>query len=317
MHWSIDMTRFAQFSHRTRPVTASAAVVVAAGLVFGLAACAPQAVEPTADRQSGVDVTELTVDTSAAALLPKDVAEAGTLVVGVDPTYAPNEFKDPNGAPIGWEIDLIDAAAAKLGLTTDYRVAKFDNIVPSILGEKYDLGLGGYYDTKKRQETLDMIDFFAAGNQFAAPADAPITDELDACGLKVGAQNGGSAALEYLPALQDRCADAGEGAIEVLGYETQDEQTAALKLGRIEAMVSDSPVTSYAVKLSEGEFVASPVFDQVLSGAPVNKDRGEFAEAMRSAIQGLLEDGTYSEILEYWGVEAGAIDEITINASEQ
>ena len=301
----------------TRIASGSAALTAIVCLTAALAGCAPQAVEPTADRQTGVDITTIEVDADAAEMLPEEIVTAGTLVVGVDPTYAPNEFKDKNGAPIGWEIDLIDAAAAKLGLDTDYRVAKFDNIVPSILGEKYDLGLGGYYDTKKRQETLDMIDFFTAGNQFASPADNPIEDELDACGLSVGAQNGGSAALEYLPELQQRCADASKDAIEVLGYDTQDEQTSALTLGRVDAMVSDSPVTSYAVKLSEGKLVGSPVFDQILSGAPVNKDRGEFAEALRSALQELLDDGTYAEILEYWGVEAGAIDEITINGSDQ
>ena len=304
-------------AHRARRAAPGAALVAAAlCLTAGLAGCAPKPVEATADRQTAIDVSQISVDDAAAKMLPAEVTEAGKLVVGVDPTYAPNEFKDKNGAPIGWEIDLIDAAAAKLGLTTEYRVAKFDNIVPSILGEKYDLGLGGYYDTKKRQETLDMIDFFTAGNQFASPADAPITDELDACGLSVGAQNGGSAALDYLPKLQDRCADAGKQPIEVLGYDTQDEQTSALTLGRVDAMVSDSPVTSYAVKLSDGKLVASPVFDQILSGAPVAKNRGEFSEAVRTAIQELLDDGTYGKILSYWGVESGALTEITINASD-
>ena len=103
-------------------------------------------------------------------------------MIGVDPTYAPNEFKDKDGNPIGWEIDLMDAVAAKFGVTTEYRVAKFDNIVPSILGGKYDMGLGGYYDTKKRQETLDLVDFNIAGNQFASPRTSRSPPSLTCAG---------------------------------------------------------------------------------------------------------------------------------------
>ncbi len=298
-----------------KTVTIAAVAALALG---GLAACSSSAPSPekAADRQTAIDVSKISVDDAAAAMLPKEISEAGTLVVGVDPTYAPNEFKDKAGNPIGWEIDIIDAAAAKLGLKTDYKVATFDTIVPNILAEKYDLGLGGYYDTVERQENLDMIDFFSAGNQFASPADKPITDELDICGLKVGAPNGGSAENIYLPELQQKCEAAGKDAIEIMGYDAQDSQTAALNLGSIDAMVSDSPVTSYAVKLSDGKFVGSPIFDEILSGAPVNKDRGEFAESIRTAIEGLLNDGTYTEIMTYWGVEDGAVDAITINASK-
>lgn len=292
-------------------------VIAATAAIALLAGCAPSGGEAAADRQTGVDTATITESAAAIALLPGDVVEAGTLVIGVDPTYAPNEFKDREGQPIGWEIDLMDAMAAKLGVDTDYRVAKFDNIVPSILGAKYDLGLGGYYDTKKRQETLDMVDFFEAGNQFASPADQPIVEELDVCGLKVAAQNGGSAPLTYLPAVNERCAAAGKPAVEILGYDTQDDATAALSLGRVQAMVADSPVVGYAVKMSKADLVTSPVFDSLLSGAPVLKERGTFAEAMKLALDELQADGTYAEILEFWGVESGAIDEIQLNGATE
>lgn len=292
-----------------------ALAAVTAVAITSLAACAPQVDDKKSGDQTGVDLTKITVNKDAAAQVPPEVSKAGKIIIGVDPTYAPNEFKDKNGKPIGWEVDLMNAAAKKLGLETEYRVAKFDNIVPSILGEKYDLGIGGYYDSKMRQETMDIIDFFKAGNQFASPKDKPITEELQVCGMKVGAQNGGSAILDYLPTVQKKCDAAGKGKIEILGYDTQDEQTAALTLGRADAMVSDSPVTSYAVKLSKGKLVGSPIYDEVLSGAIVKKDRGEFAEALRAAVQDLSDDGTYSKLLQYWGVEQGAIDKITINAA--
>lgn len=296
---------------------------LAAGAILGLlVGCAPTvgsatggAVDP--DRKTGVDISTITTSSAAIKLLPAEITKAGTLVIGVDPTYAPNEFKDKEGNPIGWEIDLMDAAAAKLGVTTEYKVAKFDNIVPSILGGKYDLGLGGYYDTKKRQETLDLVDFSVAGNQFASAKANPITSELDVCGMKVAAQNGGSAPLIYLPELDKKCAAAGKKPIEVLGYDTQDDATASLTLGRADAMVADSPVVGYAARLSDGKLVTSDVFDSTLSGAPIAKDRGTFAESMRVALQELMDDGTYQSIFEYWGVEGGVVDKILINGAQE
>jgi polar amino acid transport system substrate-binding protein len=297
---------------RNRTLTVLAAAAVAAVLT----GCSSGAAG-SADRQTALTDLKIEKSSAAAALLPADITKAGKLVIGVDPTYAPNEFKDKDGAPIGWEIDLIDAVAAKLGVKTDYRVAKFDNIVPSILGEKYDMGLGGYYDTKKREETLDMVDFFTAGNQFASPADKPITDELDVCGLKVAVQNGGSAPLVYLPEVDKKCEAAGKEKVTQLGYDTQDDATAAVTLGRADAMVADSPVIGYAAKLSKGKLVTSPIYDSLLSGTPVKKDRGQFADAILAALQDLQKDGSYTKILTFWGVENGALDTMQINGATE
>ena len=299
--------------------------IVLSGMAVGavvalLAACAPTSDAgngKTANRQTGVDVSTIAKSNEAIALLPKEITKAGKLVIGVDPTYAPNEFKDKDGNPIGWEIDLMDAVAAKLGVTTKYRVAKFDNIVPSILGQKYDLGLGGYYDTKKRQETLDLVDFNVAGNQFASAKGNRIDSELDVCGMKVAAQNGGSAPLIYLPALNKECAAAGKAPIEILGYDTQDDATAALTLGRVDAMVADSPVVGYAVRLSKGKLVTSDVYGSTLSGTPMLKNRGTFAKAVQLSLRELMDEGTYLDILKYWGVEDGAIDKIQINGAKE
>lgn len=292
---------------------------LAAGAIIALlAGCTPSTAGGKNDgRQTAVDMSTIAKSSDAVALVPSDIVKAGKLVIGVDPTYAPNEFKDKNGDPIGWEIDLMDAVAAKFGVSTDYRVAKFDNIVPSILGGKYDMGLGGYYDTKKRQQSLDLVDFNIAGNQFASPKDKPITSELDVCGLKVAAQNGGSAPLVYLPELDKQCVAAGKKTIEVLGYDTQDDATAALTLGRVDAMVADSPVVGYAVRLSKGKLVTSDVYDSTLSGTPMKKDRGTFAKAVKLALDELQSEGTYMEILKYWGVETGALDKIQINGAKE
>ncbi|WP_205858620.1 ABC transporter substrate-binding protein [Plantibacter sp. M259] len=257
----------------------------------------------------------VTVDKAAEALLPDDIRQAGKLILGTDATYAPNEFKDANGDPIGWEIELADAMAGKLGLTTDYQVAKFDNIIPSITGGKYDVGLSSFFDTKERQQQVDMVDYFTAGIQWATLAGKSV-DPDNSCGLKVAVQNGTTEALDDVPAKSQACTDAGKPAIEALGYDTQDEATAAVTLGRADAMTADSPVVQYAVQQSDGKLeLSGDVYSTFLYGMPIAKDRGDLGKALQAALQSLMDDGTYGSILSKWGVESGAIDKIDINGA--
>ena len=266
---------------------------------------------------TAVDLSKITVSDEAAAMLPSDIAERGTFVLGVDATYPPNEFKDEAGNPIGWEVDLMNATAKKLGLETDNQVAKFENIIPNIELGKFDSGIAGYYDTIKRQESFDMVDFFWAGNQFGSLKENEIASELDICGQKISVPNGGSAPLYYLPEIEKDCLAAGKDKIEVMGYDTTEEMVAAVTLGRAYAFVADSPVVSYAIKNSKGKLVGSEIYDTMPAGAPFKKGNTELVEAFAAAMQELHDDGTYDEILEFWGVEVGRVDAITVNAGTE
>ncbi|MGO2140079.1 MAG: transporter substrate-binding domain-containing protein [Leucobacter sp.] len=273
--------------------------------------------EPTS-ANTAVDLSKLGVDEAAKALVPEDIAERGTVVVGVDATYPPNEFKDEAGNAIGWEVDMVSAAITRLGLEPELKIAKFENIVPNIELGKFDLGIAGYYDTLKRQQDFDVVDFIWAGNQFASLEKNKIDDELDICGEKIAVPNGGSAPLYYLPEVQKKCDAAGKGTIDTLGYDTTDEMVAAVSLGRAFALVADSPVVSYAVKNAEGKLVGSPIYENMPAGAPFSKKTdGKLAEAFAAALQSMHDDGTYDEILNFWGVEAGRYDKITINAGDK
>jgi len=290
-----------------------APVALAASVALMLTGCVNNT--PTAAPTSSESATAVTKDDAAAALLPADVVESGKLVMGTDATYAPNEYKDADGNPIGWEIELADAMAAKLGLTPEYQIAKFDNIIPSITGGKYNLGLSSFFDTVERQQQVDMIDYYTAGIQWASLADANV-DPDNACGLTLAVQNGTTEALDDGPAKSDACVADGKEPIELLGYDTQDDATAAVTLGRADAMSADSPVTQYAVAQSDGKLItAGEVYSVFLYGMPIAKDNGTMAEALQAALQSLQDDGTYTAILTKWGVEAGAIDGITINGA--
>ena len=118
-------------------------------------------VERVDERDLG-GVTAEKVD-AIANTVPEAIKSSGKLIVGVNIPYAPNEFKDPSGKIVGFDVDLVNAVAATLGLTPEYREADFAKIIPSIQGDTFNIGMSSFTDTKEREQTVDFVTYFSAG----------------------------------------------------------------------------------------------------------------------------------------------------------
>lgn len=253
-------------------------------------------------------------DASLAALVPASVKSRGSIRVGVDASYPPNESKDPNGNAVGWDIDLFNAVAAKLGLKVNYNIASFDTILPNITGGKYDVGVSSFTDTAEREKQVDFVNYYSAGILWASPADKPTVDPSNACGLKVAVESGTTEEQDEVPAKSKQCTDAGKPAISILKFDGQDQATNAVVLGQADAMSADSPITEYAIAKSNGKLkAAGKTFEVAPYGYAVDKG-SKMAVALQKATQALVDDGTYTKILTKWGVNDGALTKITIDA---
>ncbi|MGZ5365946.1 MAG: transporter substrate-binding domain-containing protein, partial [Mycobacterium sp.] len=109
---------------------------------------------------SGTNTSETTTGNTTAAAdkveeiantVPEAIKSSGKLIVGVNIPYAPNEFKDPSGKIVGFDVDLMNAIAGTLGLTAEYRESDFAKIIPSIQGGTYNVGMSSFTDTKERE----------------------------------------------------------------------------------------------------------------------------------------------------------------------
>ncbi len=263
---------------------------------------------------SGGDTPAVGVDAAAVALLPADIKASGKLVIGIDPTYAPNEYKDDAGNPIGWDVDLANAMAAKLGLKADYQISGFDKIIPSITGGTYNIGVSSFTDNAEREKQVDFVNYYNAGIQWAQLIGKTV-DQANACGLTVAVQATTVEETDELPAKSKACTDAGKAAITILKFDKQDEATNALVLGRADAMSADSPITQYAVSQQSAKIeLAGDPFDVAPYGIAVDKG-SKLTQAIQAALQSMMDDGSYKTILDKWGVFSGAVDKITINAA--
>ncbi|MBE7187682.1 ABC transporter substrate-binding protein [Jatrophihabitans endophyticus] len=293
-----------------RPSVRIAAVTAAAALA--LAACASNS-DDTGSGPTGTVTNSVSKQQSLASLVPAKIKSAGKLIVGVNVPYAPNEYVQ-NGKVVGFDVDLMNATAKVLGLTAVYRQADFDKIVPAVKAGTYDIGMSSFTDTKLREKTDDFVDYFSAGILWASPKGKTV-DPNNACGLTVAVQSNTTEQQDQLPALSKACTKAGKKAIRILPFDSQDDATNAVVLGKADAMSADSPITAYAIKQTGGKLQqAGKITEAEPYGWPIAKG-SSLVQAMQKALQSLIKDGTYAAICQKWGVQSGEIKTSTVNGA--
>jgi polar amino acid transport system substrate-binding protein len=286
----------------------AAAAVLMAAVAFGLAACGD-------DDDSSSSATS-TPDTAEIAV-PAAIKSKGTLTVAADATYAPSEFVGTDGKTvIGMDADLAAAIAAKFGLKSKVVNSSFDGIILNLAAHKYDLGMSSFTDTKEREKTVDFVTYFSAGTSFFVKADGgPAIATLDdLCGHKVAVEKGTTQA-DDIAAQTKKCKSAGKAAVKELVFPDQNGANLALSSGRADVGMADSPVAAYQVKQSDGKFkLSGDSYGTAPYGIAIPKDT-DMTEPVLAAVKAIMADGTYTKILDKWGVSAGAITDPAINAA--
>ncbi len=289
---------------------AAALGVVGAGLlVLAMTGCGS---EKSAAPTTGVTPTT-TVDSSLASMVPDAIKADGKILVGSDSTYAPSEFLDTDGKTIiGFDVDVFNAIAAKLGLQTEWQSADFGTLITSVQSGKYEIGVSSFTINADREKQSTMTSYFSAGTQWAQKAGGSL-DPDNACGQHVAVQKN-TVQVDDLTARSKKCTEAGGKAIVIDQYEKQDDATAAVVSGKDAAMLADSPVCAYAVKQQNGKLqTVGNIYDSAPYGYVVPKNDDEFAEAIAGAMDQLIVNGTYREIASKWGLGAGLITDSSVN----
>ena len=257
------------------------------------------------------------VDEALAAKVPDSIKSDGKILIGTDASYAPNEFLDTDGKTvIGFDVDLFNAVAAKLGVKTQWQSATFDAIIPGVQSGKYEMGISSFTINDERKKQVNMVSYFSAGTQWGTKKGNPSGVQPDnACGKKVAVQTNTVQDTDDISSTrQDKCKADGKPAITIDRYQRQDQATAAVVSGKDDAMLADSPVIAYAVKQTNGQLeLLGDIYDAAPYGYVIKKEQTDFAEAVAGAVKALVDDGTYKTILTKWGVDAGAIDNPAVN----
>lgn len=245
-------------------------------------------------------------NSAVAALVPSSAKSKGTLTVAADASYAPNEFIGPDGKTvIGMDADLTKAIGALMGLKVNVVNATFDTIIPGLAAGKYDIGASSFTDTKAREKVVDFVDYFQAGTSFFTKSSggATVTDLASLCGKSVSVESGTTEETDA-KAQSAKCKGS---KINVLVFPTQSAANLALSSGRAVVSMADSPVAAYQVKKSNGAFkLVGQTYGTAPYGLAIPKKSG-LQKAVLAAVQELMKNGQYAQILAKWGVQSGAL----------
>jgi polar amino acid transport system substrate-binding protein len=86
----------------------------------------------------------------------------GKIVAGVDANNKPYSYID-NGKMTGFDVELVRAIAAKLGLSADFRAQDFAGLLPSVANQQVDMAAGSISITKERLKMVDFSDGYLTG----------------------------------------------------------------------------------------------------------------------------------------------------------
>jgi polar amino acid transport system substrate-binding protein len=295
------------------------AALVAGVCALGVAACGSSnnnssSGSSTSTQSSGSSSATSGADAAIAAKVPSAVKSKGTLTVAADATYAPNEFIGNDGKTVeGMDADLAKALAGVMGLKANVTNGTFDAIIPGLAAGKYDLGMSSFTDTKEREKTVDFVTYFSAGTSFYTKAQggATVNGLADLCGKTVAVEKGTTQQSDA-EGQSKKCTGS---KVTVLTFPDQNGANLALSSGRAQIGMADSPVADYQVKKSNGQFklVGQP-YGTAPYGIAIPKNNG-MAPVLKSALDALIKNGTYTKILTKWGIESGAITSPQINGA--
>lgn len=271
-------------------------VAGAAALALGLSACSGSA--------------DATGDT------PSSSAGGDPVVAAADPSLLPYNFLGEDGST--WEginVDLAAALSEQLGRPVEMTSAGFDTIIPGLASGRYDMALTGMFDTKERQQTVDFVDYLLAENNFLTRSDfRDVASMDDLCGEVVGIP-GGALEAGLLADASTACTEAGDPAITVNEFADLDATVLALKSGRIDVTPNDSAANAYILSQSPDDLKTSGGYlNEGYFAAAFPKD-SELTAEVEEAFAAIMADGTYSAILEDWGIPSRALDEPIVNGS--
>jgi polar amino acid transport system substrate-binding protein len=228
----------------------------------------------------------------------------GVLQVGSCLDYPPFESVE-GGDEVGFDVDLAEAVAERLGLTVEWVRADFDTIFTSVAAGQFDMVAAASTITEERQEVVDFSAPYYNSRQALVvntgltPAIAS-TDDIGE-GHTVGVQKGTTGA----DWAKDNLAPQGA---EIKTYQGAPDAFRDLEAGGITAVVNDEPSSADIITDLEGVEIVEPIDTGEKYGFALSKDNPELSAAVNQALAEIIADGTYAEIFGTYfpGVEVPA-----------
>lgn len=213
------------------------------------------------------------------------------LIIGTNANYKPFSYIGMSFEPIGFEIDLINAIAQKVGFEYEIKDMNFDKIIPSIQDESIDIGLSSISITEERKTLVDFSHpYFQTKTVYLKKAsNGKIKDKESLIGKKVSAQK---------ETVFEEIASSIEGA-QIEPFNTPDAGIMNLKQNKIDVVILDLIVANDYLSKNKDlvKFFEEGDGTEGFGMAFVKGKNEALIVKINKALDEIKADGTYDDLL--------------------
>lgn len=236
----------------------------------------------------------------SSAVLAASVMDKDVIWVGTESTFKPFEFRNEKNHIVGFDIDLINTIADKMGKKVEIVDMAFDALIPSLLTGKIDMIAAGMSATPERAKRVAFSDvYYTTPDAFTVKADRTdiaSLDDLD--GKKVSVQLG---------TIQDAFVSKRKG-LEVKRYQKTDDAFREVLLGRVDVACVDGTVTKENLKNNKDYTDTLKVaffhpISQTGMALAMSLEDPELKKNVNAALGEVLSGPAFQELKDKWGIE--------------
>ncbi|MGE5614940.1 MAG: ABC transporter substrate-binding protein [Bacillota bacterium] len=222
---------------------------------------------------------------------------ANVLRVGIDDTYPPMEYRDEKGNLAGFDIEMAQEIAKRLNKEVEFVPTAWSAIFTGLSTGKYDCIISSLSITEERKKTITYTRPYIANNQviIVGKDNTDINSENDLGNKIVAVQMGTTS--------EDSCNEFMKVTPfkEFKKYEGMTQALNELKIGRVDAVVTDLVVGKYFVGNDMESFrLVSTTLPNEPIGIGFDKKNQKLCDEVDKVLKEMMDDGSLKAISEKW-----------------
>lgn len=217
-----------------------------------------------------------------------DIQKGGKLLVATEGAFAPFNYFE-GGKLTGFEVELAEAVAKKMGLGVEWKTLGFDGLLTGLGQDRWDVVIASHGITEERAKAVGfMAPHYCSGGLIVAREDSGIRTAKDLAGKVVAVQTG----TTYLDNVRKVAA-----VKEVKNFPADTDARMAVATGRADAWVSDRFVALETLRKNPGAKLKAGdlLFVERVAAAGAKGNTG-VAQAWNQALAALQADGSYAAL---------------------
>jgi L-cystine transport system substrate-binding protein len=225
----------------------------------------------------------------------EQIKSAGVFKIGTEGTYAPFTYHEPGGALVGFDVEIGQEIAKRLGVKAEFLEGKWDGLIAGLDANRYDAVINQVGITEQRKQKYDFSEPY-----IASKAALIVRGENE--DIKGFADLKGKKSAQSLTSNFGKLAE--KNGAELIGTDGFDQSIQLVLNGRADATINDSLsfLDFKKHKPNANVKIATQEENADYSGVIIRKGEPELLEAINKALAEIKADGTYQKISDkYFG----------------